>query len=416
MSPYVLALFSFAVFLIAVLLPPQVYSHYVGEPDYIFLDFQAVLLFVICAGSFLLPIYLIDMLFPTQVIRDRDLQTTISKVAFLSIPLLVLTVFCLLAIIFLLRENPNLMLGFQTLGGEDIKERAEMRTPLGLSSYYLLGIFWWATWRADQMKLTKAQKRLVTAERYLALLALMLHATLKVARGELLPIVIGTAVIVVIRKAVRKELTAKYIVRASLLTAVLIIGIVVLFTYLRGESHPDRIAGHIMAYSLGSYNRLSAVIDGRMSYPLAGHGYYLFTFLSINNMLNAFIPFRDILSVHTWLDIRSSEFAACARAGLNGNSMWASAFGYIFAELGWAAPLYTCLQGFLCGLCWWAIKKGNVFGIVIYPLWVFCIMFWVGVNFFFDVLGTALFTGAVGLYAYEWLLTKREIEARVQVA
>lgn len=52
-SPYGLALFSYAVFLFACLIPPAIYTYYMREPDLMFIDPATILFYTLCVAAFL---------------------------------------------------------------------------------------------------------------------------------------------------------------------------------------------------------------------------------------------------------------------------------------------------------------------------------------------------------------------------
>jgi len=164
----------------------------------------------------------------------------------------------------------------------------------------------------------------------------------------------------------------------------------------------------LVSYTIASYNRSSALMSGKLSYPYAGHGIYLFSFLGFNNALNAVIPFREILNWPSFMDYWQSEFSAVTSAGLSDNAIWAGAFGYTYADIGWGAPMFLLFEGVLCGFAWRSIKLGRPLGIILYPWCGFCILFWFGMNYLFDNKITMLLVDAVILSIYEGVLVRHE--------
>jgi hypothetical protein len=181
-----------------------------------------------------------------------------------------------------------------------------------------------------------------------------------------------------------------------------------LFSALRGGS-VEHLLGDLMSYSISSYNRLSAVVHGRIVYPYSGRGIYLWSFLGFNNMLNAVIPFREWFHWPSFLQVWQSEFDATSNAGLNGFSIWSGTFGYIFAEVGWLSTLYVFVCGMLYGAVWRSVKHGKLLGVILYPWFAFCILFWFGTNYLFDNKIIVLLADALILAAYERIMLLKPV-------
>jgi hypothetical protein len=96
------------------------------------------------------------------------------------------------------------------------------------------------------------------------------------------------------------------------------------------------------------------------------------------------------------------------RAGLNPSLIFFGAFGELFLELGWFAPLYLCGMGMLYGLVWGWIKESRLIGIVLYPYFAYCILFWFSTNGLFDQDIVALTIDAMLLAAYDSLFLHQE--------
>jgi hypothetical protein len=406
-SPYGLATVSYVVFVTAMLFPPRLYSSVMDEPNFMFLDPASVLFFTLCTAFFVAGVWLVGVAFPVVAFIDRPLHPKMSPVMFLLLPLLPLLALNLLSNFLLIQNNPTLVDLLFSQGGNEIKEQLEVQGTFGLTSIYLLGIIWWVGWRSDQLQLRGRQRRIVKTMQYLATASVVISTTLKLGRGELMPVVTGIAVIYILRQLVRWEAGSALAFRTIAVFTVVIAAAFLLFSFIRGTSDTDKMASDIVGYTVCSYNHMAALLAGRLHYPYAGRGIYLFSFLGFNNVLNTLIPFRELLSWPSFYDAWQSEFSSTWRAGLNGYSIWVGAFGYIFADLGWWAPLFVFFQGVLCGSVWRAVKRGQIFGIVLYPWVAFCILFWMGTNYLLDNKFIVLLIDAVALTAYEWLFVVR---------
>src|SRR5258708_32835749 len=85
-SPYGLAMISYAFFLFACLIPPSIYSYYMMEPDLMFLDPATILFYTLCVASFVAGVCLVTWLFPSSYVY-RKCKTRLSPTFFLLAPL-----------------------------------------------------------------------------------------------------------------------------------------------------------------------------------------------------------------------------------------------------------------------------------------------------------------------------------------
>jgi hypothetical protein len=174
------------------------------------------------------------------------------------------------------------------------------------------------------------------------------------------------------------------------------------FSFLRGTYGWDEQINGLIGYTAASYNRLAAVVNGSLHYPFAGHGMYLSGVVTHNQMLLA-----GYLNSPDPLDVWASEFTAVSRAGLDGRLIWSGSFGYIFSDIGWFSVLFIFGYGLLYGIAWNWFKRTKVLGIVLYPCFGFCILFWVGSNYLLDQPLEILSIVAIVLTGYEFVFVRQ---------
>ena len=162
---------------------------------------------------------------------------------------------------------------------------------------------------------------------------------------------------------------------------------------------------NVIGYTLASYNRMAAVVHGRIRYEYGGQGTYLINFLGFNNMLNRIIPIAKTLRWPDYYDWWQSEFTTVADAGLNGSYIWSGTFGYIFGDLGWLSPLWLFAQGVLFGYLWTAMRRGTLAGLLLYPWAAASILFWFTTNSFVENDLTVFLLEALMVACYEGLLS-----------
>jgi hypothetical protein len=404
-SPYGLAAVSSAIFLFACVFPPGTYSSYMDEPDYMFLNISAITLFAVCVTFFVGGVWLVDLLFPVSGFRNEERECRLSPVTFLLIPLVAGLIFSALSNLIIIRNNPGLLLLFLSQGGAEAKADIQNQATLGLAGIYLIGIVWWVTWRCDQMNIQGKQRRLIKIFQYLAATSVIISTILKLARGQLMPVITGIAIIYLLQKSARAGTSRTFLLKFSLFFGGSVLGLFLLASFARGTTDMTK---DVFGYTIASYNRLAALLNGKLYYPYSGRGIYLFSFVGYNNMLNAVVPFREILRWPSFMDYWQSEFAAMGRAGLTENAIWAGSFGYIFADIGWFAPVFVFLEGVFCGAIWRSIKLGRPLGIVLYPWCAYSILFWFGMNSLFDNTILAFALDVVGLSIYESLFLRQK--------
>jgi hypothetical protein len=407
LSPYGLALVSFTFFALVWLLPPGIYSAYLEERDLLFLDPASMLFYLMCVGAFMLGLAAIDTFFPSAFAPALRIKTRLPAAAFLLLPIALGAVLTLVSIALLLRGNPALVGLILLQQGSQIKDTLDVRQPLGLSSMWLLGICWWAMWRYRQVDIpSRFWRWMVSLGIAFGILLVMVSGSLKLARGELIPVVSGCALLYLVQRIGTGRWSTRKLIQAA---AVVTLGAIALFTLMslaRGGEDMDAFVGALLGYTVSSYNRLAALVNGRLHYPYTGSGLYLSSFVSFNTSLNTILPINEYMHWPSYADMWDSQFAATWQAGLDGTRIWSGAFGYIFADFGWFAPAVLFFYGLICGWVWRSIKLGHLVGIVLYPWCGFCILFWFGTNALLDTKLVVFLLVALLLSAYERLVVR----------
>jgi hypothetical protein len=384
-SPYGLTAASICLFLIAYFMPPSLYSRYVSEPDYLFLDPTSLLFFLLCTLGFLAGLQIIDYgcRFPDAVSLKRKVR--ISPTCFILLPLVIGMLFCLYATYCLLRDNRQIVALLLALEASGLKEEGmEINGPISQATPLLMGLVWWALARKSELSLPRSSRRFVAFCIAFAFVLLLLSTTLMVARSVLMPVLAGVVIVVVATKLRNGHLTSafafKSIVGLLVAAVVLFLGISVL----RGLDNFDAVFSDISGYSIASYNRLAAMLAGNLRYPYAGRGLYISAFASFNRTFNQIFHLNQLLDWPDFASVWNSEFGAVSAAGLDGRLIWSGSFGYIYSDLGWFSPLLLLVYGLVTGWAWKQMKRGTVGGIVLYPWCAYCILFWFGTNFLLD--------------------------------
>ncbi len=403
LSPYGLAAVSSFVFLVAWIFPPSVYERLMDERDLMFLDPRLAFFFFLCVGAFLLGVRLIDSYAPSGPCIDREPKAGMSPAVFILIPLVAALCLNIMSIVMVLRAGillPMLLAG----EGEALKESMGTDGSLVLTGMSLAGVIWWAAWRTMELRVSGISGRVVRIILSLAVLSVVVSASLKLDRTALMPYIIGLVVITLVRRSVTKGITIRSVMRPVGILLFCTAVIFVLFSSLRGTDTSEQMGETALIYTISSYNRLSAILSGALRYTHGGKGLYLCGFLAFNNTFNSLIPIRDVMQWPGFYEVWRSEFSSVASANLNPDANWCSTFGFIYLDLGWFSPVYLLMYGLLCGLIWRAARLGSSFGVVLYPWCAFCILFWFGFNLLLWTQFAVLLIDAIALSAYELFL------------
>ncbi len=400
---------SYAFFLFACLIPPSVYSHYMREPDLMFLDPASILFYTLCVVSFLTGAWCVRCLLPSSFV-DRKFETRISPTAFLMVPLTVGIMLTAVSLFLLIAYNPDIIVFLLAQQGGELKDlvATEVASSFNLAPLTLTAIVWWAFWRYSDLRLNGWRDRLVKSALAVAILSVIAAATLVLSRDILMMVACGLAVLYMIRRNANKPVSFRFVFAVSTAIAFSVAVLFFGFSFLRGVSSWDDQIHTLIGYTAASYNRLAAVVNGNLRYPFANRGLYLSSFVAFNHTWNRFVPLRSLMNWPTQLDDWGTQFGAVSRAGLDGTLIWSGAFGYIFSDLGWFSLPFVFGYGVLYGIVWNWIKRGKALGVVLYPCFAFCALFWLGANILFDSQRAVVSVVAIILAGYELVLVKRK--------
>lgn len=398
---------SYALFLFACLIPPSVYSHYMKEPDLMFLDPATILFYSLCVASFMAGVWLVGWIFPSSFV-ERKLKTRISPTLFLLIPLALGIAATAIAMFLLVKQVPDIILLLLSQQGAGIKDALafDIKGRFTVPPIMLTGITWWAFWRYSALHLGGWRKRLVKFALFVAVLSVIASSTLIVSRNYLMQIVCGMAILYVLRRTLKRQISATFYIKTGMTLAICVSLLFMSFSFLRGTDTWDDQFYSLFGYTVASYNRLAALVNGSLHYPLGGRGIYLSSVASHTRLL----PFKSILNTPDTVEAWGAEFGAVTQAGLDGNLIWSGTFGYIFADLGWLSLPFIFGYGLLYGIVWRWMKRGSPWGLVLYPCFAFCELFWLGTNYLLDAPLEALLVVAICFAGYESLFLLSPVE------
>jgi hypothetical protein len=406
-SPYGLASISFLVFLFSWLFPPSIYTWVMGERDILFLNPPTFIFYVLCVASFAVGVWIS---YPQQVpLSIPKLSARVPAVIFLLLPLLVVMLIAARDMLQTLRETPNLLLMLAAQQATDLKGATPLVTQGQLASTAptLVALSWWALWRFWQFRMTGWRAFIVRFVVILAVLTIIGSSVILISRNLIMEAVAGMALLYILHRQAEGRLSLAFATRIAAIFVLCIVMLFGIFSFLRGTNSLNAQLYLLLGYSSASYNRLAALVVGALHYPFAGSGVYLSSFASFNEAFHRLIPLNRIFHWPDFFAEWTSEFGAVERAGLSGSLVFVSAFGFIFCDLGWFSPLLLLLYGLAYGLLWRAMRRSSVVGVVCYPFFSFCILFWFGTNLLLDSSLIPFLKYSIYLFIYEKLFLSR---------
>lgn len=403
LSPAGLALFSTAIFGLAVCFPPRLFSSLLAEPDLVFADVQTITFFVACVCGFYAGLLLFELILPSQSLLASELKRDHWNAFALVLPLVFTTLVTCAEVAIIARTYPNLLSLLLTQEGDAVKQEAQLIQlgPLAVIDFMHVGVLWWTFTKARIAGLTRSGRLLTYTVITAGLLAKIALCVLLVSRAALMPVIGGLFVLYLAIKIQQKEFSTRKLLTmgAGFITALL--AVFLTLGLLRGGGDPAQAGADFLGYTLASYNRLAALVHGTMRYPYGGHGVYLSNYLAYDKRINYVLPLNKSLHWPNFLDLWASEFQAPQLAGLNPNLIWSGAFGYLFSDFGWATPLVLAAYGLLYGAVWKSFKAGRTLGYILYPWFAYCVLSWFSVNLLLDNALFVLFVTALLLTAYQ---------------
>jgi len=408
-SPSGLAIVSYCIFLFAWVFPSGMYTEYIHERDLMFLDPLSFAFYTSCVAAFLLGVRASRFV----VTGGRNAGVTIAvrnPLLYLAIPVFLSLVWCSIYLKMLggKLDFVALLLSQQ---GESIKAAGQFgQLSVGIWSsglFMLTAALWWSLVRANQLQLRGIAKHTFQILFFVSVIVNIITCVATVDRTNLMPLVAGLSVIYLFGKTVSKNIKILRLVTFGLSSAVGVIAVFLLVSFLRGTIAIKGLMMLLLGYTIVSYNRMAALLLGVMYDSYQGRGVYLFPILRENETLNRFFHFNDRFDWPSAWGLWSSAFSSVASAGLNPGFNFYSVFGALYSDLGWFTLAYLFVIGILVGYLWLKFRAGKTFAIVLYPWCAFCILFWTGFNVMFDGRVEELVKMAVALTIYDKLALRQ---------
>lgn len=382
-SPPYLLVYTSAVFFIAIIFPPDLYEYFIGEYDLIYFDLKTILFYLICCFSFFIGYFSFPNInFNVKFYGDNTLRN-FNFSLMLSFCMALIGAF----LIYNALSSDDLIFDLLiSANGAVIKDELSPDGFGGLFNIFFIAFYWhlYFSFCMGFNYNNEFQKRIIKIFLFISFILITLSSIVKLARGELLPFLVGIFIIhVSIFFKGNIKLNIKFFA-AALKLGIFIFIIFSAFSILRGELDFYKIIADFIGYILASYNKLAFILNGKLVYPYGGTGVYFSSFLSFNGTLNGFFGISNYMSWPKYVDLWNSEFQAVASAGLNQYLIWPSALGYLFLDFGWGTGFVLIMYGWIYKIVWSLWLSKTSIGIILYPWFAFCLLFWFGTNYLLD--------------------------------
>ncbi|HBR0800400.1 TPA: oligosaccharide repeat unit polymerase [Klebsiella quasipneumoniae subsp. similipneumoniae] len=374
-NPKFCIFFTFIVFLISFFIPSDFFYSVVGEKNHSFLNIESLFYISLCVLFFSAGMRAFSFLPKEHVYKTTKKVLSTSSIIFL---LSLCNIINALITYNIFSKNKALIISTFVFG--DSAKILMTDTDLGGTfsslTITLSALSLWCYYRADTVKKNKFLINLLVLFAFIIALSKPL---LFMSRLGIMSTLSGYAAIFMFHKY--KKGQSKAIFFYALLLATIVIGVFISVSFLRaGSENADNSAllKNLFGYTIVSYSHLGALLEGTLKYYDPGFGYYIFTFLRdiplIGDSIASFFGWGDPYSI--WL----REFQDSWRAGLNGDLIWLTGFGYVFVSLGWFSVFFFFIYGFFMKCAWHSFINGKDFGIIFYPWLYFCVLFLFGTN------------------------------------
>ena len=383
-SPYGPTLFPLVLLIISFLFPPSIYSYYVQEPDYMFLNMKMFSFAALCFCLYYMGSSIPSLRFcPRIKLNNKKIVISplvyIGTIAIITIVLQVLFVFVYYHYFFKV-VGLNVFLVSLTGMGSLIKAYShELHIPFGLGGIPNI-IIWFGFWliymmyRFPKKQRRKLEYKILKTLIYFSILLFLIEETLLVDRTHLFIFILGWVMIFIYfnkTKVYSAMLKVLFII-------VLLFAITSILRWSHGtESISNLITGKFLGYTIANFNRLALILNDKLSYVAAGvpKSFYILPILKIPLTHIVFYGPKDYSSI---------SLQAAESAGLNSSYNSATLFGGIYQSVGIATFIYFSFLGFLGRKIYNLFIKAKISGIVLYPLFYTSVALWIGdVNDFF---------------------------------
>lgn len=355
------------------MIPSSLFLEVVGEKNYSFLNYESVFFVSICLFSLWLGMKAFYLLPKKKAIYVKRPSSGF---------IFWLLVFCCIVnalVTFNIYINNKSMLLSIFVFGESAKALltdANLDGTFSSITVPISSLCLWCYYHSDKIL---SKKKIIGALVFLSFLVSLIKPLLFMNRLGIMSSLSAYAAIFMYHRY--KKGQNKRVVVYAIGLALLVIAIFISISFMRvtaNAADTSILLKNLFGYTVVPYSHLGALLSSKLNYYSPGFGYYIFTFLRdtplIGSSIEKFLGWSD--GYYNWL----REFQDSWRAGLNGDLIWLSSFGYVFVSMGWFSFIFFYFLGMFSSATWRGFINGTDFGIIFYPWIYFCLLFLFGTN------------------------------------
>ncbi|QGZ60699.1 hypothetical protein [Paraburkholderia acidisoli] len=341
-SPNNAAVYSFIICVIFTTFTAYNYTDIVGEPNLMFLNWRVLTYVIACILAYSAGVSVATK-FRFPRISLIGIHFSISRRTFYLIPMLISCCATIYVGVALIESNNLFVLFLESVANTDIKGSLEVDPIFFYVLYSHIAITLWASKEVYDEKATN----LVRYMYWFMCILTVTVSLLILARYVLIPFLMCIGVLRVRARYIKKG-SVNHVAIFAAISA--LVGLFVLIAVARGGQGFEALYN----YGPASFNRLAAVLAGRIDINVPSSYYIMSSFK------------------HDWsyYEIVMNEHDAVEGAGLDWSLNWLTAYGYVFQAIGVFSLLYFFVIGLISGFAWSGFKVGKSWAIVFYP-WIF---------------------------------------------
>lgn len=414
MSPVGMVLVAFLLCLASVSVPKDHYELIMNEPNLMSGNWKMVSAYGLACLCFLGGFFLLggNSQNPrlSEIANARAARTASTQNKLYHIPpLIVVAALNAISMLIILKNTPGLIALVLSGEGEAAKQVIDTTGSLAGVQPLLLAGIWWAMGRHltifDDLKTqpAKISALVIAASLFIA----VLFSIIKVARYEVIPLLIGSLIVYLVVAIRRKQVNMRQLFVFAGSAAVAVLVIFMAFSMIRGHTSDYQMQKSLYGYGPTAFNHFAAVIDGRLTFPYAGTGTYTFSWLSNPPFIHKIVDFRSMFGLPDATEVFRTEFDASRNAGLARSYNWVTAVGYYYQDWGQGVYLFMAIMGALACILWKQALKGGTAGLVLYPFMASTILLWCGYAGFTKPTLMTYLMAAAGLSLYDLFFARR---------
>ena len=388
-SPFFWMIPSLTLFFICVVFPPQIYTEFLGDKDYIYMNPRAVAFTFLCVASVLLGMGAFHKLFPepNKLHGNQNLPPLQPCLTDLGLGTVLLCGnFYILSVLWksgLLASAADTLQGNSEFGSH-FETTIETLDPANLSSVSLASVAFlpWLYHLSlnSRGKLVPRDSLILTGLFWGLFLTYAATVAPLGRRNELLRPILGVFLVWFLHRCQQGRMTHKLVM--MILGGFILFGLTLFVGVwlarsggISGPVDTEEFYTETIGYCIGPYNQQAALIDGVLIFPGTGKGFnwcqWFWKFPILQNFMDAEAILGELppYGVYDRLDTLKAN-------GFEPRFTALSAFGNSYVDFQWFGFLPFLLYGFIGAFVWRQFVAGKPAGLIIYPMFAYSILEW----------------------------------------